>query len=133
MKKFFKDIEHLGIYSLDTSKLAKWYMDLLGLELLLKIDKKPESKSVYFLKSNGVIIEILPAKQGCTEEKNFYEPGISHIGIIINNFDKTEEYLKEKGIALNNVRETSVGWKIGYFKDLDGNTIEIIYRPEQPF
>jgi len=133
MQKFFKSMEHLGIYSPNTTKLAQWYMNLLGLELLLKIEKKPDSKSVYFLSSNGMIVEILPAKNVSTIGRNLGDTSISHIGITVNNFDKTKEYLEEKGIILNNVRETSVGWKIGYFKDLDGNNIEVIYRPDQPF
>jgi len=130
MKEGFKNFEHVGICSPNTKRLAKWYMDIFGMEIFLIIKKDPETKSVYFLKSDGMIIEILPSARDKQIKRNLDDCGISHIGVVVSNFDGTAKYLREKGITLENIRETSLGWKIGYFEDLDGNTIEIVNRPK---
>ena len=126
----FKNIEHIGIFSRNTKKLAEWYCDVFGLEVSLKIQKDPDEKSVYFLNStNGMVIEILPSNDKDRFSRSLNDPGVSHIGIAVNNFNKVSDYLESKEIALRDVRETSQGWKIGYFSDFDGNTLEIIFRP----
>jgi len=55
-------------------------------------------------------------------------PGFSHIGLFVDDFKKMESVLKKKGIILDGVRETSNGWRIGYFEDPEGNTWEIVSR-----
>ena len=126
----FKNIEHIGIFSPNTKKLAEWYCSVFGLEVSLKISKESDEKSVYFLNSaNGMFIEILPSNDKERLLRSLNDPGISHIGIVVNNFNKVSDYLNSKEIALRDVRETSQGWKIGYFNDLDGNILEIIHRP----
>ncbi|MDD5621896.1 MAG: VOC family protein [Actinomycetota bacterium] len=133
MKKLFKTVEHIGIYSSDTTRLANWYIELFGLELLLKIEKRPESKSVYFLKSNGTVIEVLPAKSDAGMEREIGDTGINHIGVIVENFDEAEKYFEKRGVVLSDIRETSLGWKIGYLRDLEDNIIEVIHKPENHF
>ena len=128
MKKGFEKIEHIGIYSSDTKRLADWYVNTFGLIIGLKIEKNLDSKSVYFLKSDGVKIEILPSDENEKRVRNIKDPGFSHIGITVNDFGYVEEYLKSRGVEIKGSRKTSVGWKIGYVEDIDGNIIEIVCR-----
>lgn len=130
MKKGFKTIEHIGIYSPNTKKLADWYIDTFGLNIELKIEKDSDSKSIYFLKSNSMVIEILPSNKNGRVDRNIDDPGFSHIGVTVEDFKYVMKYLKSRGAIIKNARETSMGWKIGYLEDIDGNKIEIVYRPE---
>lgn len=130
MLKGFKNIEHLGIYSPNTKRLTDWYCDMLGFEITFKISKDQPEKSIYFLKgAKGMVIEILPSNNE-QHKRILDDPGYSHIGITVDNFEEAEEALKSKGIILNIKRKTSIEWTIGYFNDPDGNVLEIIYRPE---
>ena len=53
-----------------------------------------------------------------------------HICFVVEDFDKAAKTLEERGIKLEGVRETSVGWKIGYFYDPEGNQLELQMRPK---
>lgn len=130
MLKGLRNIEHLGIYSPDTKRLTDWYCDVLGFEVTFKIVKDLPEKSIYFLRgSEGMVVEILPSNDK-KNVRDLNDPGFSHIGITVDDFEKVAEALNAKGVVLKNVRETGMGWTIGYFNDPDGNILEIVYRPE---
>jgi catechol 2,3-dioxygenase-like lactoylglutathione lyase family enzyme len=129
MLKDLKNIEHLGIYTHNAKKLTDWYCDVLGLKITHKLVRETTEKSIYFLRgTSDLVIEILPTDNNMNK-RELYDPGYSHIAIIVENFEKAEEYLKSKGIILDLKRKTGAGWTIGYFHDPDGNIIEIVYRP----
>ena len=130
MLKGLRSVEHIGIHSKNTKKLSDWYCNTLGLEAAYEIKKDQPEKSIYFLKGlKGTIIEILPSND-VENERGLNDVGFSHIGITVDNFKQVEEQLKARGVVFDNIRETSIGWTIGYFNDPDGNTLEIVYRPE---
>jgi len=130
MLKGLKSIEHIGIHSKDTRKLANWYCDTLELEVVYEITKEQPEKSIYFLKGlKGTIIEILPSNDN-KNERELNDAGFSHIGIIVDDFKVVEEQLKDRGVVFDTVRQTSMDWTIGYLNDPDGNTLEMVYRPD---
>lgn len=131
MLKDLKNIEHLGIYTSNAKKLTDWYCDVLGLKITHRLVKETPERSIYFLRgTTDMVIEILPTDSN-TNKKKLYDPGYSHIAIVVDNFEEAEDYLKNKGITLDLKRKTSAGWTIGYFHDPDGNIIEIVYRPRK--
>jgi catechol-2,3-dioxygenase len=123
-------LEHVGIYAKDVEALAKWYITVLNLKVTRKLEK-PGRPPIYFLKSDeGLEIEILPTiKEGKT--RDLEDKGLSHIGIVVEDFDTVASQLASKGISLHGVRYTSIGWKIGYFEDPEGNILEIVQRGNQ--
>jgi catechol 2,3-dioxygenase-like lactoylglutathione lyase family enzyme len=120
--------EHVGLYAADPSVLAKWYVDTLGFEVIRTLEKEGRPP-IYFLKGNrGLVIEILPTG-AARSARELSDPGYSHLGLIVEDFDQAAASLQSKGISLFNVRQTSNGWTIGYFDDPEGNQLEIVYRP----
>lgn len=120
-------IEHLGIYAINVNALVNWYHKVLNLTVAMKLEK-PGRPPIYFLKpKEGCQIEILPTPKE-RKKRELEEPGFSHIGIVVENFDEFVSYLDSKGISLHGVRRTSKGWKIGYFEDPEGNTLEVVQR-----
>ena len=79
---------------------------------------------------NGVVIEILPTSSS-QQKRELSDPGYSHIGIVVEDFERATSTLQSKGIEPQDVRTTSNGWTIGYFEDPEGNRLEIVYRPEE--
>ena len=76
----------------------------------------------------GWEIEILPSTLS-PREKELTAPGYSHVGLVVDDFEKTSRFLASKGVSLHDVRSTSNGWTIGYFEDPEGNVLEVVYRP----
>jgi catechol 2,3-dioxygenase-like lactoylglutathione lyase family enzyme len=108
---------HTSLTAKDPTRLAKWYQDVLGIKIGVELIKRGRLP-VYFLKTkNGCEIEIHP----------FVKP---HIGLVVDDFEAATKELASKGITLENVKTTSGGWKIGFFKDPEGNILELEHRPK---
>ena len=120
-------LEHFGIYARDTKALADWYCDVLGFFVVRTLEKEGRPPIFFLAADEGGEIEILPTSEPHLERK-LNQAGFSHIGLIIADFEGLEQALGAKGIALEGVRETSNGWKIGYFKDPEGNVLELVRR-----
>ena len=121
------NIEHVGLYAKDPAALADWYERVLGLTVVRKLEKAGRPP-VFFLKgSQGAQLEILPT-QTSPGEKSIDKSGYTHLGIVIDDFVSFEKGLAEQGIELWGVRDTSNGWRIGYFNDPEGNILEIVKR-----
>jgi len=122
-------VEHLGIYAADSEGLSQWYRERLGFAVVRKLEKEGRPP-IYFLKAEaGWEIEILPSPSS-PRKRDLTDPGYSHIGLVVEDFDQTAAFLESRGISLHDVRATSIGWKIGYFEDPEGNRLEIVYRPQ---
>ncbi|MBA7637876.1 hypothetical protein ES703_45525 [subsurface metagenome] len=121
--------EHIGIYAHDSVGLSKWYSEKLGFSVIRTLEKEGRPP-VFFMKGEeGLIIEILPTS-GSPIERKLNDPGFSHLGLVVEDFDQTVSSLESRGLDIHDVRQTSNGWKIGYFEDPEGNRLEIVYRPK---
>jgi len=132
MSQHFKinRLDHFCISARDPESLAKWYREVLGLDLVSE-GRTRAGTPMYFLGSaNDTCIEIL-----CASDEGLKEfignPGHSHICFLVDDFDKVYEYLKSKKVHFREVRDTIQGWKIAYFDDPEGNMLEIMYRPKE--
>ena len=122
------ELDHVAIYAKDPVALCKWYREVLNLEIvreLIDINNRP----FYFLKSKDskCTIEILATTEE-RKERKLKDPGLSHLCFSVEDFDKAVSDLKSKGITVHDIRTTKHGWRIGYFEDPEGNTIEIVKR-----
>jgi catechol 2,3-dioxygenase-like lactoylglutathione lyase family enzyme len=120
-------LEHIGVYAQDTQALAEWYASTLGFHVVRTLEKEGRPPIYFLAADEGGEIEILPTEEPHAT-RSLNQGGFSHIGLVIDDFEATESRLDGKGIRLDGVRETSNGWKIGYFQDPEGNTIELIRR-----
>jgi catechol 2,3-dioxygenase-like lactoylglutathione lyase family enzyme len=121
--------EHVGIYAKDPGGLSQWYIEKLGFTVVNTLEKEGRPP-IFFLKGEeGMVIEILPTHSSHVA-RQLSDPGYSHIGLVVENFDQASASLKSKGVAIYDVRQTSNGWTIGYFDDPEGNRLEIVYRPQ---
>lgn len=122
-------IEHIGICSHDTRALANWYVDNLGLRIVRCLEKQDRPPIYFLAATQGAEIEILPTEESCAD-RTLNTQGVSHVGLLVDDFEATEDRFRECGITLRGIRDTSNGWRIGYIEDPEGNTLEIVHRPQ---
>jgi len=120
-------LEHFGIYANDTALLADWYADVLGFRVVRTLEKEGRPPIFFLAADEGGEIEILPTEEDHLN-RSLTQGGFSHLGLIIDDFEAMQSRLSRKGIQLEGVRDTSNGWRIGYFQDPEGNTIELVRR-----
>ena len=121
------NVEHLGIYAVDPAALAAWYGEVLELKELRRITKEGRPPVVFLQGETGAVIEILPTDDA-PARRELTSPGFAHLGIAVADFAAEEARLEALGIDLWGIRSTSNGWRIGYFRDPEGNILELVQR-----
>src|SRR5262245_31953457 len=78
-------VDHVAIAARDPRALAQWYRDTLGMQVLFDNGQEPPT----FLVGGpaGGMIEIMPERGFPRPQREFYAPGISHIALLVDDFD----------------------------------------------
>ncbi|MCH5184916.1 MAG: VOC family protein [Oscillospiraceae bacterium] len=123
-----KGIEHLAVISKDTDKIKDWYLKMFGGEVVY--DNK---KGTYFIAfPDKSMIEFIKSDIDNTENE-LKTGGIRHIalGVSKEEFDSAVEKLRAENVeVLTEVSESASGIKTFFFRDIDGNILHLIYRPD---
>ncbi len=121
-----KSIEHIAIFASDPKSLAQWYCDTLGFGTLVS----KEDKGQYFIDlQEGGVLEILPARNDRQMEPHPNDLGIRHIAFTVDDYDATATSLEERGIAfLNPHPESSGSNRLNFFRDPEGNILQMVWR-----
>lgn len=122
-------IEHVAIVSYDTAALKDWYIKMFGGRVVYD-----NGKGTYFLAfQNGDMIEFVTAQSDKPSDVE-KSAGIRHIALAVDSqsFDEIVPKLKEDGRVeeVHDVSENAKGLKTYWFKDIEGNFMHLIYRPE---
>ncbi|MEW5826098.1 MAG: VOC family protein [Candidatus Bipolaricaulota bacterium] len=122
------NVEHIGLYAGDSAALAAWYEDVLGLRVVNRIEKPGRPPVVFLQGAGGAVLEILPTTAGAEPSGEVERRGFTHLGIPVEDFETQRGHLATRGVDVWGVRTTSNGWTIGYFRDPEGNVLELIQR-----
>ncbi|MCX6900076.1 MAG: VOC family protein [Verrucomicrobia bacterium] len=125
----FKGIEHIGILARDSAALARWYRETLGWAVVL--DNKETPPAFFLATKNGGLIEIIPCKKAWPETTPaLSDPGLRHLAIVVDDFDKAYAVLQAKKVNfIEPPKEGAGGAKVVFFRDPEGNILHLIYRP----
>ena len=122
-------IEHAAIVSYDTAALKDWYLKMFGGRIVYD-----NGKGTYFLAfPNGDMIEFVTAQEDKPSDVE-RSAGIRHLALAVDSesFDELVPLLKadERVEEVHDVSENDKGLKTYWFKDIEGNFLHLIYRPE---
>lgn len=122
-------IEHIAVVSHDTAALKDWYMEIFGGRVVYD-----NGKGTYFLQfSDGSMIEFVSAKEDKPADTE-KAAGIRHIAFSVTPkaFDEIVPKLKADGRVeeVHDVSESAKGIKTYWFRDIEGNFMHLIYRPD---
>lgn len=123
-----KGLEHVGIFAKDSKALTKWYVDMLGCTVVTGNDKK-ESYFVAF--PDKSMLEICKATEDMPSLPECADAGLRHLAIAVDDFDAVVAKLKDSDTEILVDEVTSAtGVKTIFFRDIAGNILHLIYRPE---
>jgi glyoxylase I family protein len=123
----FQGIEHLAIASPNPEKLAQWYADHLGFHINYTYAGN------YFVRAaNGAMIEIIKSDNSLSAPQvmaNNKDAGFRHLAIEPDDFDAGVAHLRAKGVHLVGEPFETLGNRLAFFNDADGNLVHLIKRP----
>ncbi len=119
-------IEHFAIISEDTKRLSDWYKRVFNLECVYD-----NGKGTYFLAfPDKSMIEFITAEHHAQKPEEKLA-GVRHIAFTCDDFAKTVELLKNEGVEIiHDAATSSKGISTFFFRDIDGNVMHLIDRPE---
>ena len=106
-------IRHLAIKSADPARLAKFYQETLGLELLHK------SGSGYYVTDGHLTLALLQ----CRPEDA--PPGINHFGVEVNDASELSAKMVAAGLPAPTMRPSKTPFAEQRGMDPDGNLFDI--------
>ncbi len=129
-------IDHIGILTNDLEKSVKFYTDVLGFSIAMKMEMEETGLSVVFVEKAGSKIELMEYRGwDASKSSKGVEIAIGgssipvndHTSFSVDNIAETVNEFKEKGVIFNlEPVELEGGMKLAYFKDPDGLLIELV-------
>ena len=120
-------LRHLALNARDLAAMKRFYVDVLGFE----VEWEPDADNVYL--SSGIDnlalhrAPVRPAGPAAGGES------LDHLGVIVRSagdVDRWAAFLEGHGVALSAQPKTHRdGARSCYFKDPDGNSVQIIHHP----
>ena len=118
----FQGLEHTAIASPSPRTLAQWYVDHLEFRINFEADGN------FFVRAeNGSMMEIIPS-EGPRAAQKIRDPGIRHLAIAVTDFDAAHASLKTRGVNFLGEPYLSMGNRVVFFTDCDGNVVHLIQR-----
>ncbi len=123
-------LRHLALNVHDLDAMKRFYVELLG----FAIEWAPDPDNVYL--SSG--IDNLALHRSTPQSASGSTPpaaagALDHLGFIVRtpgDVDRWAEFLESRGVAIDAMPRTHRdGARSCYFKDPDGNSVQIIHHP----
>jgi catechol 2,3-dioxygenase-like lactoylglutathione lyase family enzyme len=117
---------HTAMRVRDLEKVLAFYQEVVGLKELRR-QGDPARPTGVFLPA----IQLIRAESQDVAEKGV----LDHVGLIVQNLDEIVANLARHGVELerpvNEVRrpDGSIGARTAFFRDVEGNRIELVERP----
>ncbi len=125
--KILKQVHHIAIICSDYTTSKKFYVDVLGFEIIREVYRKERQSYKLDLSLNGIyIIELFsfpnPPKRVSKPEAS----GLRHIAFGVDNLENTILYLNQHHIVTEPIRiDEFTERKFTFFKDPDDLPIEL--------
>ncbi|WP_080903905.1 VOC family protein [Parabacteroides sp. Marseille-P3160] len=123
--KTFLGIDHPALAAEDATKLAQWYCEVLGYEIIAQTDKP-----IYIIKApDETYIEIMPKDDHERPNRTVCTPGWSHLALRVANLDEAITSLDAHHVNWQGAEFLAVGGgRIRNFLDPEGNLLQIVQR-----
>lgn len=121
-------LEHVGICSQDTRKLKDWYITLFSFRIVY--DNQKEMPTYFLAMEDNNMLEIYPAETDTKTTDNKHQ-GIRHLAFGTDQIEEAYQNLLDHQVEIiEPLKANDKGVKTVFFRDLEGNIIHFIQRPE---
>jgi catechol 2,3-dioxygenase-like lactoylglutathione lyase family enzyme len=119
-------LRHLALNVRQMTEMKRFYVDLLG----FTVEWEPDPDNVYL--SSGIDNLALHRAEGASA--GAAPPGaLDHLGVIVRQADDVDRwaaFLEDRGVAMDaKPRTHRDGARSCYFRDPDGNRVQVIHHP----
>jgi glyoxylase I family protein len=118
-------IEHCALFAADAKALKDFYVDIMGLKVVL--DNGAGTPPGYFLADDsGMALELIGRPAGVVAGDTRY---LCHVAFTVADVDAERKRLESLGLTFES--ETAVdtsAMKTAFFRDPDGNRCQIVWR-----
>ena len=122
----FTSVSHLDLSVADIEKSATWYVEVLGLVRVRRVDLDTRTMVVLFHERTGLVIGLNQHRATITERFDEHNVGLDHIGFGVNEREELDDWqrrLAELGVEHSPVADTPVGAAL-VFRDPDNIQLE---------
>ena len=121
-------LRHLALNVRELEAMTRFYVDLLG----FAVEWQPDPDNIYL--SSGIDnLALHRATEVAGQEREARPSPLDHLGLIVKTADDVDRwaaFLESRGVALDAKPKTHRdGARSCYFRDPDGNHVQIIYHP----
>lgn len=122
-----QSIHHIAVISSDYSRSKEFYVDILGLTILSENYREERDSYKLDLALNGqYIIELFSFPNPPKRPSRPEAAGLRHLAFAVKDIESQVNFLKLKGIAVEDIRiDEFTGKKFTFFSDPDGLPIEL--------
>jgi catechol 2,3-dioxygenase-like lactoylglutathione lyase family enzyme len=117
-------LRHVALHARDLAAMKRFYVDLLG----FAVEWEPDADNVYL--SSGIDNLALHRAEGPAA---IASSALDHLGLIVrspDDVDRWASFLESRGVVISAPPRTHRdGARSCYFRDPDGNAIQIIHHP----
>ncbi len=121
-------IHHVAIICSDYEQSKKFYVEVLGFEIIQETYRKERNSYKLDLNvgSSGVQIELFSFPNPPKRVNRPEACGLRHLAFVVENLDRSVEQLKAKNIAVEEIRVDEItGKRFTFFADPDGLPLEL--------
>jgi glyoxylase I family protein len=117
-------MEHFAIYAADTVALKDFYVDALGLRVIVEGSADPPG---FFLADDaGTALEIIGRPSG---EAAVNQRWVCHVAFWVDDFAATRAALERRGLVFeSDTAVESATLRTAFFNDPEGNRCQIVWR-----
>lgn len=118
-------LHHVALYVKNLEACEKFYVDLLGMEIVWR----PDNDNIYLSSGNdNFALHRAPVQFAPDKHQN-----LDHLGFFLSersDVDAWYEYLKSENVTIKALpKDHRDNTRSFYFADPDGNTVQMIYYP----
>jgi glyoxylase I family protein len=117
-------IEHFAVYAADPVALKDFYVQALGLHVIVE---NPGDPPAFFLADDhGMAIEVLGRPPGTPETNQRW---VCHLAFWFEDFEAVKRSLEQRGIVFETETLVNTGdMRTAFFRDPGGNRCQIVWR-----
>lgn len=124
-----RTLEHVGICAKNTIALKDWYVKLFDLKVVY--DNQKECPTFFLLMEDESMIEIYPADEDGEVVSNKHQ-GVRHLAFGTDAIEEEYKNLQKHNVEIiEELKASPKGVKTVFFRDIEGNILHFIERPER--